>query len=239
MGKRIIAQRRGKGSFTYKAPSHTFKGDARHSSLTNEPVDGMIIDIIKCRAHSAPLAHVEYNNGETRLMIAPEYVQVNQVVASNTTEIKTGNTVALKDIPEGTAICNIEGVPGDGGKFVRASGTSARIITQLKDNVIVLLPSKKEKTLNGKCRATIGVVAGSGRVEKPFLKAGTKFFKMKAKNKLWPKTSGGAMNAVDHPFGNKRTSRKSKARPAPRDAPPGRKVGMIRPRRTGRKTSSQ
>ena len=101
------------------------------------------------------------------------------------------------------------------------------------------MPSKKQKQFNPRCRATIGVVAGSGRVEKPFLKAGTKFFKMKAKNKLWPKTSGGAMNAVDHPFGNKRTSRKSKARPAPRDAPPGRKVGMIRPRRTGRKTSSQ
>ena len=59
---------------------------------------------------------------------------------------------------------------------------------------------------------------------------------MKAKNKLWPIMSGSAQNAVDHPFGNKRTSRKSKAKPAPHNAPPGRNVGMIRPRRTGRKT---
>jgi large subunit ribosomal protein L2 len=79
------------------------------------------------------------------------------------------------------------------------------------------------------------VVAGGGRTEKPFMRAGTRFFKMKAKNKLWPKIGGSAQNAVDHPFGNKRTSRKSKARPMSRNAPPGRKVGMIAARRTGRK----
>ena len=61
------------------------------------------------------------------------------------------------------------------------------------------------------------------------------FFKMKAKNHLYPRTASCAMNAVDHPFGNKRSSRKSKARVAPKNAPPGRKVGMIRARRTGRK----
>ena len=81
----------------------------------------------------------------------------------------------------------------------------------------------------------IGVVAGGGRVEKPFLKAGKKFFAMKAKNKYWPKVSASAMNAVAHPFGNKRTLRKSKAKPAPKNAPPGRLVGAIRPRRTGRR----
>ena len=58
---------------------------------------------------------------------------------------------------------------------------------------------------------------------------------MKAKNKLWPKVSGGAQNAVDHPFGTSRSSRKSKARPCPRNAPPGRKVGALYAKRTGRK----
>ena len=97
------------------------------------------------------------------------------------------------------------------------------------------LPSKKQKEFHPGCRASIGVVAGAGRKEKPFYKAGRKYHAMKAKNKYYPKTSAQSMNAVDHPFGNKRSSRKSKAKPAPRDAPPGRKVGMIRPRRTGRK----
>jgi len=132
-------------------------------------------------------------------------------------------------------IFNIESIPGDGGKFVRSSGTFAKVVSQMKDTVIVQLPSKKRKEFHPKCRASIGVVAGGGRPEKPLLKAGNSFFKMKAKNKLWPKVSGSAMNAVDHPFGNKRTSRKSKAKPISRNAPPGRKVGMVAARRTGRK----
>ena len=103
------------------------------------------------------------------------------------------------------------------------------------NNVTVLLPSKKKRVFFGDCRANIGVIAGSGRVDKPLMKAGKRHHKMKAKNKLYPIISGGAVNAVDHPFGNTRSSRKSKAKPAPQNAPPGRKVGMIRPRRTGRR----
>ena len=67
------------------------------------------------------------------------------------------------------------------------------------------------------------------------MKAGKNYHIHKARNKLYPIVSGSAMNAVAHPFGNKRTSRKSNAKPAPRNAPPGRKVGHIRPKRTGRK----
>ncbi|MBS3122737.1 50S ribosomal protein L2 [Candidatus Woesearchaeota archaeon] len=235
MGKRIIAQRRGKGSTTYRCPSFNFKGAAKHPAIAQEPIKGTVIDIIHCPAHSAPLVKVEYENGESSLMIAPENICVNQIIENGSKTLELGNTLALKDIPEGTLIYNIENVPGDGGKFVRSSGTFARIVSQMENQTIVLLPSKKQKSFNLNCRATIGIVAGSGRTEKPFLKAGTMFFKMKAKNHLYPRTASCAMNAVDHPFGNKRSSRKSKARVAPKNAPPGRKVGMIRARRTGRK----
>jgi large subunit ribosomal protein L2 len=141
----------------------------------------------------------------------------------------------IKDLPEGTLIYNIESKPGDGGKFCRASGAAAKIMSKTDNEVTIIFPSKKKKTLVGSCRATIGVVAGGGRTEKPLVKAGTAHHKYKAKNKLYPIVSGGAMNAVDHPFGNKRSSRKSKAKPVPKNAPPGRKVGMIRPSRSGRK----
>ena len=77
--------------------------------------------------------------------------------------------------------------------------------------------------------------AGSGRLEKPFMKAGRKYHKMKAKNKLWPKVSGIAMNAVDHPYGTSRSSKKGHPTIAKRNAPPGAKVGKLRPRRTGKK----
>lgn len=234
MGKRIISQRRGKGSMTYRCPSHNFKGMVKHPSF-HENVTGEVVDILHCPAHSAPLAQVEFTNGETCLMIAPEHLILNQKVESGTKNIEIGNLLCLKDVPEGTLIYNIESVPGDGGKFVRSSGTFARVASQHDNKTLVILPSKKQKLFDGNCRANVGIVAGGGRPEKPFLKAGARFYKMRAKNRLYPRTSGSAMNAVDHPFGNKRTSRKSKARVAPKNAPPGRNVGMIRARRTGRK----
>jgi len=125
-------------------------------------------------------------------------------------------------------------VPGDGGKLVKTSGGVARIVSKSLKKVIVKLPSKKQKEFHPKCNATIGVIAGSGRVDKPFLKAGNKFKAMKAKGKYWPIVSGASMNAVDHPLGGARSSRKGRPTIAPRNAPPGRKVGMIRPRKTGR-----
>jgi large subunit ribosomal protein L2 len=236
MGKNLIQQARGKGGPTYRAPSFRYKGEAKHNRLNPEMLEGEVIDLVHCQGHSAPLAQVTYNNGETCLHIAAEGIKVGDKIHSGPkSELEPGNTTLLSEIPDGTAIYNIEGIPGDGGKFVRASGTFARVIGKYNENVVVQLPSKKRKEFSPSCRATIGVVAGGGRTEKPFMRAGTRFFKMKAKNKLWPKIGGSAQNAVDHPFGNKRTSRKSKARPMSRNAPPGRKVGMIAARRTGRK----
>ncbi len=235
MGKRLIQQARGKGGPTYRAPSHRYKGRVSHKTISMKESTGTITDLIHCPGHSAPLARIEYDDGEFCLAIAPEGFKVGDFVSANTAEIANGNIVPLKEIPEGTAIFNIETNPGDGGKLVRSSGTFARVVAHMGNNVIIQLPSKKQKTLNGLCRACIGIVSGGHRPDKPFLKAGNKYYKMKARNKLWPKVSGGAMNAVDHPFGNARSSRKSKAKPVPRNAPPGRKVGMLRPKRTGRK----
>ncbi|MBW2968150.1 50S ribosomal protein L2 [Candidatus Woesearchaeota archaeon] len=236
MGKRIIPQARGKGGPTYRAPSFRYKGKAKHNRLVPAAVEGVVIDLVSCQGHTAPLAQVKYSNGETCLLLATEGMRVGQKLHSGPdVEVAKGNTTPLMNIPEGTMVHNIEAVPGDGGKFVRASGTFAKVIGKFKDKVVVQLPSKKRKSFSPDCRASIGVVAGGGRTEKPFLRAGTKYFRMKARNKLWPKVRGAAMNAVDHPFGNKRTSRKSKAKPTSRNAPPGRKVGMIAARRTGRK----
>lgn len=236
MGKRIIVQRRGKGSSTYKAPSFRYVGSAKMNSLSDILEEGKVMQLLHCQGHSAPLVDVKLMNGNSFLMIAPCGIRVGDAIQSGSkSEVKTGNILPLAEIPEGAPIYNIEGQPGDGGKFVRSSGNFAKVVTKMNDTVTVQLPSKKQHTFNSKCRAIIGSVSGSGRTEKPFLSAGKKYYAMKAKNKLWPKMRGAAMNAVDHPFGNKRTSRKSKARVCPKNAPPGRKVGMIRARRTGRK----
>ena len=96
------------------------------------------------------------------------------------------------------------------------------------------MPNKKEVVLSGDCRVTIGEISGSGKILKPFMKAGYKFYKMKARNKLWPRTSAVKMNAVDHPFGSGRGKR-IKSKISKRNAPAGKRVGHVRPRRTGRK----
>ena len=78
---------------------------------------------------------------------------------------------------------------------------------------------KKKKIFHPDCMATMGTVAGGGRLEKPLMKAGTKYYKMKAKNRFWPKVSGAAMNAVAHPFGGKRSGRKGRPTISPKNAP--------------------
>lgn len=97
-----------------------------------------------------------------------------------------------------------------------------------------MMPSKRVKKFDVNCRVTVGRAAGDGRTSKPILQAGKKFYMMKAKSKLWPRVSPVKMNAIDHPFGSGRGKR-VKSKIAKRNAAPGKKVGLIRPRRTGRK----
>jgi len=232
MGKNLIQQARGKGSPTYRAPSFKYKAKV---SYPQTATSGKIVDFIKCRGHSSPLAQMSYDNGEESFIVAAEGLRVGDTIHLGNAPVEKGNTLCLKDIPIGTLIFNIEIRPGDGGKIVRSGGCFARILSKRENEVVVMLPSKKEKTFNQNCRATIGVIAGAGRKEKPFLKAGRRFHYMKARNKLYPRIKGQSQNAVDHPYGTSRSSKKGQPTIADRNAPPGAKVGKIRPRRTGMK----
>ncbi len=237
MGKNLIQQKRGKGSMTYTSPSFRFIGDIKYKQLPQgiEKETGKVVDILNSVGHTAPIAKVAFGSGEN-LMIASYGLKTGDIVEQgNNAEVKEGNVLSLKDIPEGSLVFNIESYPGDGGKFVRASGTYAKVQSKMGGNIQLLLPSQKVRDFHPNCRASIGIVAGSGRTEKPFLKAGTRWHKMNARNRLYPRVSALAMNAVDHPFGGSRTSKKGKVTIARRNAPPGAKVGLIRPRRTGRK----
>ena len=240
MGKRIKVQRRGRGSPTFRASKKRKRGAVKHPpspSHVDKPLTGEVIDLQHERGRSAPLARVQYANGNKEFMIAPEGVSVGQEIAiGDPSSIKIGNTLALKDIPEGVSVYNIESQPGDGGKFVRAGGTYATVVTRDPTKVIVKLPSGKTKRYNPQCRATIGVVAGSGRTEKPFVKAGNKYHHCRAKNIKYPITRGVAMIAASHPHGGgqkQHIGKKSSC--VSRNAPPGRKVGLIAAKQTGRK----
>jgi large subunit ribosomal protein L2 len=233
MGKNLIQQRRGKGSATFRAPSFRYPGKAEYPKMSESKI-GRVADIVHSQGHSAPLLVIKYGDN-VQLSIAAEGIKVGDNINFMNSEIKPGSILPLEDLPEGTEVFNIEAIPGDGGKYVRSSGGSARIVAKIKDKVVVKLPSKKQKEFSKMCLATVGVVAGSGRPEKPILKAGHMHHKMKAKNKIWPSVSGTSMNAVAHPFGSKSSHTKGRPTQASRNAPPGRKVGKIAPKRTGRK----
>ncbi|MBU0907582.1 MAG: 50S ribosomal protein L2 [Nanoarchaeota archaeon] len=231
MGKRIIQQARGKGSLTYRVRKQAYNKKIAYP-LQGEQTEAEIISIVHSAAHSAPLMKVKYQN-KTFYNAAFNGAFVGQKISFGQGNPEKGSTLPIGKIPQGTEVYNIERNPGDGGKMTRTAGSAAAITKHLENKkVTITMPNKKVITLNGECRATIGRIAGEGRILKPFVKAGKKHYKMKARNKLWPRTSAIKFNAVDHPFGSGRGKR-IKQKIAKRNAPPGAKVGHVRPRRTG------
>ncbi len=239
MGKRILVQRRGRGSPTFRASTHKRVAPAKYPNLSKDIVNkvlrGQVLELVHDPGRGAPLAHIELETGERYYTVAVEGIHEGQIIeVGGKASIGIGNVLPIGLIPEGTTVCNIELLPGDGGKLVRSSGAYATITSHTPEGTIVSLPSGKTRYVNDLCLATIGVVAASGRTEKPFVKAGAKFHWMAAKGHKYPRVRGRAMIAAVHPFGSGRRGAR-KVTTVSRNAPPGRKVGLIAAKRTGRK----
>lgn len=236
MGRRIRAQRIGRGSPTYKSRSSKQRGEVELPPISEEGEKAKVVDILHDPGRTAPVARVRYSDGQERLVLAPEGIKVgDDLECGISASIDPGNVLPLAEIPEGTPVYNIESEPGGGGKFARASGTYATLLAHDVGQAIVRMPSGEIRSFNPKCRATVGIVAGGGRTEKPFVKAGKRKKSMKAKGKYYPRVSGVAMNAVDHPFGSGRGRHAGRPRIVSRDAPPGQKVGLLSARRSGKR----
>ncbi|MBR9706903.1 MAG: 50S ribosomal protein L2 [Candidatus Diapherotrites archaeon] len=239
MGKVTLVQRRGKGSPAFKVPSHRFSITSEYKTYDGVQKEGVIkgdvVDLVDDRIRSAPLAKVLFEDGDVTFTPAVEGLRVGtRLEYGSNAKISKGNVLPLSEVPEGTPVCNIERTPGDGGQFVRSSGSWAVVLTKDKKSAYVRLPSKKKVKFNLACRVTLGNVAGGGRKEKPLIKAGNAFFKHKVKNRRWPLVRGVAMNAVNHKHGGAQ-HHVGKATTVSRHARPGQKVGHIAARRTGRK----
>ncbi|MBN2014567.1 MAG: 50S ribosomal protein L2 [Candidatus Altiarchaeota archaeon] len=236
---RLITQKRGRGSPRYRSPSHRFLADVRYppnSGVFREGIGGQIIDIIHDRGRTAPIVKVLLENFDELICIAPEGARVGQwIMIGEKASIEDGNILSVGRMNEGTLVYNLEINPGDGGKLVRSAGSSAYIVSHERDLGLtyVRLPSKKTVAVNSNSRATVGKVSGGGRKEKPMAHAGQAYYAHKARNKLYPKVGGNAMNACDHPHGGGRNPHGRSA--VARTTPPGAKVGHIAPKRTGRK----
>lgn len=237
MGKRILQRRRGKAGIQFRsrtrgkiAPSRYPRtegggqGTARVSAIFDE------------RGRSAPLMQLEYGQRQFTYVPAVAGVAVGRELSMGANAGPTGgNILPLSGIPEGTRVCNVELRPGDGGRLVRASGTSAVLFSKANGRAILKLPSGKNILVDDRCMATVGEVAGGGRKEKPFLTAGARHHAMRASGKVYPRMRGIAMAVVYHPFGGGRHQHPGKSTSTSRNAPPGRKVGLIAPRKTGGK----
>lgn len=195
----------------------------------------VVSDIVHDPGRGAPVAVLRHDGSEFYIP-AVEGMFVGQVVEiGESAKPSTGNIVPVGRLPEGSIVSVIERIPGDGGKLVRSSGAYGIVAAQLGEKTVIKLPSKKDIEVPSNSLAVVGVVAGGGRMEKPFLKAGAKYYLMKARHRYWPKSRGVAMVPAVHPFGGGSHKRIGRPETVKRTTPPGRKVGLIAARRSGRK----
>lgn len=239
MGKRIIVRRRGRGGSVFRSPTHKRIGASFYPPIEERGLKDGLVGVVRDFAHDpgrgAPLALIDFQDVGKCYLPAPEGLSLGGDVAmGENASPQIGNILPLGLVPEGTLVCNVEIEPGDGGKVARSSGSHCTVVAHTAAGTQLKLPSGKGLFLNARCKAMVGVVAGSGRPEKPLLKSGKNYLKMKAKSGTWPRVRGVAMNAVSHPFGGGRRQHAGKPTTVSRDAPPGRKVGLIAARRTGR-----
>lgn len=236
MGKRILQQHRGKGGLQYRAPQKGKFAVVGYPFLASEQTfEGVVLNIVHERGREYPLAQIDVSGRRCYIPAVLGTIVGSTIQIGPQATVSSGNVLPLLNIPEGTTICNIERYKGDGGRLVRNAGGSATLFANSATGSVIRLPSGKSITLPPGCRASIGVVSGAGRVEKPFLRAGPRHHLKKAKGKMYPRMRGIAMAAVYHPFGGGRHQHPGKSTSTSRNAPPGRKVGLIAPRKTGRK----
>jgi len=236
MGKRILVQRKGRGTLTWQSPSHRHVGRVKYRSFKQGETlfKFKVIELIHSPGRGTPVARIKYDDFVKSLWLPPEGIyEGDEFIQAKSGRIEVGNILPLKDIPLGTLVCNIEGTPQDGGKFARASGVGAIVRNKSGNKIEVLFRSKKTKWFNENCLCTIGVIAGGGRTDKPFMKAGNKFHYLRSKAKKWPVVRGCTMNACSHPYGGGAKQSPHKPTTTSRNAPPGRKIGQIAARRTG------
>ena len=236
MGKRLRVQRRGKGSPTFRASKKGRVAPVSYPPQTGESLSGVVRDLLRDTGRGAPLARIDLGGGAGYYIAAPEGVHIGQSVdIGGDAPVRVGNVLPLGALPVGTMVCNVELRPGDGGRIARSSGAFATVVSHTASGTVVKMPSKRNVELHDNCRATVGIVAGGGRKEKPFMKAGEKYLLEKAKGHTYPTTKGVSMAAVSHPHGGGRHRHPGKSTTVSRHSPPGKKVGLIAARSSGRR----
>ncbi len=148
---------------------------------------------------SARIALVEYADGERRYILHPKGLKVGDAVVSGPgSDIRTGNTLPLAEVPLGTSVHNIELKIGKGGQLCRSAGMAAQVVAKEGEYVTVRMPSTEMRMIHGRCLATIGVIGNEEHELLSWGKAGKARWKGRR-----PRVRGEVMNPVDHPHGGR------------------------------------
>ena len=148
---------------------------------------------------SARIALVEYADGERRYILHPKGLKVgDSVVSGPGSDIRTGNTMPLAEVPLGTSVHNIELKIGKGGQLCRSAGMAAQVVAKEGEYVTVRMPSTEMRMIHGRCLATIGVIGNEEHELLSWGKAGKARWKGRR-----PRVRGEVMNPVDHPHGGR------------------------------------
>ncbi|MGQ0742957.1 MAG: 50S ribosomal protein L2 [Acidimicrobiales bacterium] len=192
----------GRNSYGRKTARHRGGGHKRQYRLVDfkrdkDHIPAKVATIEYDPNRNARIALLHYADGEKRYILAPAKVGVGDVLQSGQgADIRPGNAMALRYIPLGTNVHNVELKPGAGGRMGRGAGTSIQLVAKEGALATLRLPSTETRRVSIDCRATIGEV---GNAEAELISIG------KAGRNRWkgvrPQTRGVAMNPVDHPLG--------------------------------------
>jgi large subunit ribosomal protein L2 len=203
--KSLLAPRSGTGgrnSEGHTTSRHRGGGHKRQYRLvdfkrTKDGVGAKVAAVEYDPNRTCRIALLHYEDGEKAYILAPRNVKVgDRLMSGQGSDIRPGNALALRYIPVGTVVHNVELRPGQGGKMARSAGSSVQLVAKEGDYASLRLPSTEMRRVLIDCRATVGEV---GNAEHELIKIG------KAGRNRWkgvgPQTRGVAMNPVDHPHG--------------------------------------
>ena len=146
---------------------------------------------------TAFIALINYQDGEKSYILAPQRLKVNdQVVSSDSSDIKPGNSMPFTGMPIGTIVHNVELKSGKGGQIARSAGSYAQFVGRDGNYAQLRLTSGEMRLVRQECRATVGAVSNPDNSNQNLGKAG------RNRNKgIRPSVRGVVMNPIDHPHG--------------------------------------
>ena len=160
-------------------------------------ISGKVISLENDPFRNGFIALIEYQDKDRGYILAPQNLKVgDEIIAAEKAELKPANRIKLKNIPVGTAVYNVELMPGRGGVLVRSAGTTATVLSQGESLIDLQMPSSEIRRVSAECYASIGSVS---HPEYRFINRGkagtTRHMGIK------PTVRGSVMNPVDHPHG--------------------------------------